>query len=37
MVVKRMITKVRKQRGDKGDVTYYVRIPKHIYETLGVP
>jgi len=37
MVVKGMIIKVRKQRGGKGDITYYVRIPKHIYEALGAP
>jgi len=32
-----MIIRVRKQRGGKGDITYYVRIPKHIYEALGAP
>lgn len=28
---------VRKQYGGKGDATYYVRIPRHIYEALGAP
>ena len=32
-----MIIKVRKQREGKGDITYHVRIPKHIYEALGAP
>jgi len=32
-----MIVKVHRQRGGRGDITHYVRIPKHIYEALGEP
>jgi len=35
--VQGILVKVRKQRGGRGDITYYIRIPKHIYKALGKP
>ena len=31
------IVKVRRQKGGRGDITYYISIPKPIYRLLGEP